>query len=267
MGARTLAFWKLVCRNCRLVTNYYRGVATVSGPSNRAVPLRIFTTENLGNQDYPNLEISKYGLPTDEKEKRYQEWLQKRLAQAPPDERLSRELKMRVGKSRPRGLKRAVDLLTSSSENKVITRTRSRRHTVPTMQIDPSELMQSPKAEDSGDTIYSAIENCIAAAIDRLELYHHQQDIRDLANNPISIPHDQYMWLSSILQFQFSKQQLVDYGAKTRLKRSQLQNCKTADTIGQILEKIWNLEKEPELPPEEALVTKSICPLATGLTP
>ena len=229
----------------------------MSGASNRAVPLRIFATENVGEQDYANFGVHKSGIVRDEKERRYQEWLQMRLSQAPPNERLSRELKIRVGKSRPRGLKRAVDSFSSPPENTLISRTRSRQDTIPILRIDPSELIRSPKAPDSEDAIYTAIENCIGAAIDRLELYHHQ-DTRDLAKNPISIPHDQYTWLSSILQFQFSRQQVIGYGTRAGLKKSHLQKCKTGDAIALILQRIWSLEKEPELPPDETLVTKSV---------
>jgi hypothetical protein len=257
MGTHTVPAFKIVSRSCLSAARRYRGIATVSGGSNRTVPLRIFATENVGDQGYTNL-----GFQTsakDEKERRYQEWLQTRIAQSPPNERLSRELKSRVGKSRPRGLKRAVDLIGSQPENGMIRRTRSRRDTIPILRIDPSELIRPPKAADSEDAIYNAIGNCIGAAVDRLELYHQQQDTRDLANTPISIPHDQYMWLSSILQFQFSKQQLIGYGTRAGLKSSLLQQSKTVDVIALLLERIWSLEKEPELPPDETLVTKSVC--------
>lgn len=257
MGAHTVPILKTICRSCLSAVRQCRDIATVSGASNKAVPLRIFTTENVGDKDYTNFGVEKSEIVRDEKERRYQEWLQTRLSQAPPNERLSRELKFRVGKSRPRGLKRAVDSFSSPPENTMISRTRSRRDTIPILRVDPSELIQSPKAPDSEDAIYTAIENCIGAAIDRLELYH-QQDTCNLAKNPISIPHNQYMWLSSILHFQFSKQQLIGYGTRAGLKKSHLQKCKTGDAIALILERIWSLEKEPELPPDETLVTKSV---------
>jgi hypothetical protein len=77
---------------------------------NRAVPLRIFATENVSDDVYGNFGVGRSELAREEKEKRYQDWLDKRVADAPSNERLSRELKSRVGKSRPRGLKKAVDL-------------------------------------------------------------------------------------------------------------------------------------------------------------
>jgi hypothetical protein len=227
---------------------------------NRAVPLRIFATENVSDDVYANFGVGRSELAREEKEKRYQEWLDKRVADAPPNERLSRELKSRVGKSRPRGLKKAVDSFYSPADTTTITRTRIRRDTslTPLIQIDPTELIQAPMAADSEDSIYDAIESCIAAAIDRLELYPQQQNTRDHATDRITIPHDQYMWLSAILQFQFSKQQLVGYGTRAGLKKSHVLKCKTSDAIALILDKIWNLQKEPELPPDEALVTKSV---------
>jgi hypothetical protein len=260
MGVPRAPVFKIICRSCLSRAYQYRGVASVGGTPTRAVPLRIFATENLSDDVYANFGVGRSELAREEKEKRYQEWLEKRVAQAPPNERLSRELKSRVGKSRPRGLKRAVDSFYSPAETAMITRTRTRRDAslTPLTQIDPAELIQAPKAADTEDAIYDAIESCIGTAIDRLELYPQQQNNRDHATDRITIPHDQYMWLSSILKFQFSKQQLVGYGTKAGLKKSHAQKCKTSDAIALILDKIWNLEKEPELPPDEALVTKSM---------
>jgi len=260
MGIPPSPSFRTICRGCLSRAGQYRGVASVSGVPNRAVPLRIFATENVSDDVYTNFGVGRSELAREEKEKRYQEWLDKRVDEAPPNERLSRELKSRVGKSRPRGLKKAVDSFYSPADTTTITRTRIRRDTslTPLIQIDPTELIQAPITADSEDSIYDAIESCIGAAIDRLELYPQQQNTRDHAPDRITIPHDQYMWLSAILQFQFSKQQLVGYGTRAGLKKSHVQKCKTSDAIALILDKIWNLEKEPELPPDEALVTKSV---------
>ena len=104
----------------------------------------------------------------------------------------------------------------------------------------------------------AAIEGCISAAIDRLELYPARNDVNPRPKDKITIPHDQYTWLSSILRFQFTKSQLVDYGQKYCLKKTHLVRENVPDIIKMILLQVWNLEKEPELPPDKTLVTKSI---------
>ena len=65
------------------------------------------------------------------------------------------------------------------------------------------------------------------------------------------------MWLCSILEFQFSKSQLVEYGCRYGLVKSQLWRLKTMDAIQYMLEKLWNFEKDPEILLGEELVTKS----------
>ena len=257
MGFSSVPKVKLICRSCLSRASQCRGVASINETQNRAVPLRIFATENVSDNVSTNFSAD---LAREDKGRRYQEWLQKRMAEAPPNERLSKELKTRVGRIRPRGLKKAVDSLFSFAGTSLRTRTRNRRDTdlTPVTQIDPNELIEVPKTADSEDAIHDVIENCIVAAIDRLELYPQHHEPRDLASNRITIPHDQYVWLSSILQFQFSKQQLIRYGAKSGLKKTHLQRSKTPDAIALILDKVWDIEKEPELPPDEALVTKSV---------
>ena len=84
------------------------------------------------------------------------------------------------------------------------------------------------------------------------------RDSTPLSSEKISIPHDQYTWIASILEFQFAKHQLVDYGRQSGLTKSHLLKAKTSDAIGMILKEVWNLEKEPELPHDETLVTKSM---------
>jgi hypothetical protein len=97
--------------------------------------------------------------------------------------------------------------------------------------------------------------------VERLELYSSQDHSTTHPKDKVTIPHDQYTWLISILQFQFAKSQLVDYGHKSGLKKTHLLKAKTLDVIKMILNEVWNLEKEPELPPDENLVTKSLQPL------
>ena len=42
------------------------------------------------------------------------------------------------------------------------------------------------------------------------------------------------------------------------MKKTHLLREKTPDAIKMILDKIWNLEKEPELPPDETLITMGL---------
>jgi len=249
----------LVCRRSFSRTGL-RGVAIDSGTGSRSAPLRIFATETASDEVLATFAVSRSELRREEKRRRDRERFAKRMAEAPPNERLSRELKNRVGNSRPRGFKRAIDSIFSPGGTTLTTRIQNRhvRHLNPSSPIDPNELLQTPQNAHSAVAILEAIGECIATAIRRLELYPQRQDSRAMPDSQIMIPHDQYMWLSSILQFQFSKQQLIRYGASAGLTKAKLRVCRTPDIIALILESVWNLTKEPEPPPNEALVTKGI---------
>lgn len=120
------------------------------------------------------------------------------------------------------------------------------------IQISAEELLQSSAFQEPEESIFEAIRNCISMAIARLELYEQQN------GDKIRVSHDQFNWLCSILEYQFSKTQLVRYGAKYDLSPSKLQNLALSKGLELILKKVWNLEKEVELPPDETLITKRI---------
>jgi hypothetical protein len=244
-----------ILRSCRPYSreSYGSGVRTFD----KSVPLRIFAV------DKGAIEASRRTAPVEsDKEKKYQQWLEKRNPLAPSDERLKREMILRGGSNdRPRGLLAAAKL---PSDNGPTSRISSRMSTasveVAKDRLAPADLLQPSEDFDTDESIVAAIDGCVSAAVERLELLHSTNRSESLESPPkekVSIPHDQFIWLCSILQFQFSKTQLADYGYKSGLTKSHLLREKTPDMIKTILEKVWNLEKEAEVPADEALVTKS----------
>ena len=245
------------CRRCLLRGYQPRSYSTGSNASTRPVPLRIFATEDSGNDGPPG--FVNVGHSTNaEKQKRYEEWLNKRLELSSSTERLSDEFRARVGRTPPTGLHEAARLRGSQRAN-ILPRMRARPDTdvAPLTHVTPADLLQNDEIVETRETITAAIEGCISAAIDRLELKTSPNDIKSRSIDRIKIPHDQYTWLSAILDFQFTKSQIVDYGVKCGLKTTQLQRANMSDAIGMILQNVWNLEKEPERLPDEALITKS----------
>jgi hypothetical protein len=222
--------------------------------------LRIFSTEADTEEDYyPREDGARRESSSAEKQKRYQEWVEKRISLAPSEERLSNEFRVRSGGHLPRGLLKVAKPPSTEPIKRTRMLSRVRKNSEPLLQnpINPSDLLRTQEPSESDESIFTAIETCISSAIDRLELYRPDGGSGSRPSEPITIPHDQYMWLCHILQFQFAKSQLVMYGHRCGIVKSHLQREKTTDVIKAILDKVWNLDKEPELPPDEALVTKS----------
>jgi len=167
---------------------------------------------------------------------------------------------MRLGRQRPVGFLEAANSIHAQAGTTMLSRmiTKPSNDLPPLNQIAPADLLQAQENVETRDTIMAAIDGCISAALERLELSAPSRDSTQRLSEKISIPHDQYTWLASILKFQFAKHQLVDYGHQSGLRKSHLLKAKTSDAIEMILKEVWNLEKEAELPPDETLVTKSI---------
>jgi hypothetical protein len=245
----------ILCRQCYLRWFQTRPLNTWTKTSGRTVPLRIFATEDDVDSPYSKIK-GENESPQDEK---HQEKLKAQLAIASSDERLSNEFRNRVGRYRPRGLLEKADAINNQTGLILRSRIRIRPEldAFSASTVTPMDLIQTQENIETKECIRAAIESCINVAIDRLELRPSQENTHSHPKNRITIPHDQYTWLCSILEYQFSKSQLVDYGYWSGLAKSHLQKAKTIDTVRMILGRIWNLDKELELPPNEALVTKS----------
>ena len=225
------------------------------------MPPRIFATEDHADNAHRQLVNSGTSeRTTAEKQKRYDEWLEKRFQMASSTERLSNEFRTRLGRQRPAGLLEAANAMYAQTGTTMLSRMIAKlNNDLPHLnQVAPADLLQAEENIETRDTILAAIDRCVSAALERLELTAPPRDSSPRSSEKISIPHDQYTWLASILEFQFAKHQLVDYGHQSGLTKSHLLKAKTSDAIGMILKEVWNLEKEPELPPDETLVTKSI---------
>ena len=180
-----------------------------------------------------------------------------------PTERLSKEFKDRLGLRKFPGFVEASEAFERQVGTRMLSRIRL-RPTLPiefSLPISSSELLYSDAEAEASDSTMDAIEACISAAVRRLELYPVSKTSDSSPQGTISIPHDQYTWLSSILRFQFSKQQLVQYGILRGLKQSHVQKARLVDCIRMILDEVWHFEKEAELPPGEPLVSKSTYPM------
>lgn len=245
-----------LCRQCYLLWFQPRSLATWTTVSNKTVPLRIFTTEDDADGAYNKSEGRKTERPQ-EKRRYSREKPKNQHDITSSDERLSSEFRNRVGRYRPRGLLEKADAVNNQTVPTLRSRMRVRPEFNSTSTVAPMDLVQTQESAETKEGIRAAIEGCINAAIDRLELRSSQETMHSHPKNKITVPHDQYMWLCSILEYQFSKSQLVDYGHWAGQEKSHLQKAKTIDAVRTILGRVWNVEKEPELPPNEPLVTKS----------
>jgi hypothetical protein len=251
-----------ICQRCLSRGHQQRSLVTSANGSARPMPLRIFATENdLDDDGYCAFDNNATGeVSKEEKQRRYGEWLERRNTLVSSNERLATDFRKRVGKYQPAGLIDALEAVKTPTGTTMLSRMRRRsdRSLAPLLQVTPGDLIQTQENVETKNTIIADIESCISAAVHRLELYPSQDHSNPHPKNKITIPYDQYTWLSSILQFQFTKYQLIDYGQKSGLKKSHLLKIKIPEIINVILDRIWNLEKEPELPPDETLVTKSM---------
>jgi len=177
-------------------------------------------------------------------------------------ERLSQDFRRRI---KTRRLHDTRDLVTRTSHAPSVVKLRGRMpvesNTLLSRKVSPLELLQKPETDESVEAINAAIEGCLRAALQRLDdpELHDSQSLHETIRR---VPHDQYLWLCSILKFQFTKAQLVNYGTACGLIKSHLIRLKTDEVIHTILKIIWKLEKEDELPSDETMVTKC-CHLKT----
>jgi hypothetical protein len=247
----------LSVRRC-LQCNFQRPRRHTSGSSNshKKVPLRIFSTgDDTADIRLTTRHTSEAAQA--KREKRYQEWVKEQLARTPSVERLRNDFSKRLGELLPRGLLEASRYTRMQTGPRLRNRVRVGSVLENPQKVTPEELLQSPEKVETKETIIEAIETCIFAAVKRLELFDSNGDVSIPTKDRKSVPHDQYLWLHNILQFQFSKVQLIDYGHSRGLIKTKLRREQTTDVINTILDRVWNLEKEPELAPEEGLVTKS----------
>lgn len=249
-----------ICRECFL-RGFHQATVSIGDAATRSksVPLRIFATE--ADSDRENQSLFRRGpdsLDPSTDHQRYQNF-----GQAPSAERLTNDLRTRVGRLRRRGpfqlTKSAPDLKTKT---KLSSRMPLESKPVSLNVASPTDLLQPPQGLET-DTILTAIDGCFSAAMERLEISPIRTNRQSPSAGKTSIPHDQYMWLCNILQFQFTKSQLVQYGKTYGLAAVRLRREPTTNVIMTILDDVWNLEKEPELPPDEDLITKSILFLST----
>lgn len=247
-----------LCRECFLRS--FRQISTVSDASttSKPVPLRIFATEVDSDGESRSLVRKAPFTPTNPPAgSRHHAASDTNPVQAPPAERLRNDLKSRVGRPRPRSVFAPTTSTTGAKGPRI---RMSSRMPVKSTRVSfnaatPDDLLQPPEGLEK-DTLLSAIDGCLSAAMERLELSPSNPQPR--SPEKTAIPHDQYMWLCSILHFQFTKSQLIEYGQKYKLSKARLTREKTETVIRMILDDIWKLEKEPELPPDEALITKSM---------
>ena len=245
-----------ICRRCALrgIQNVGRQLSTGISTPLRAMPPRIIATENDRDDAYE--QFSDPGSNQLRKSK-IQTMHSKDVAST---ERLFKDMYGRLGRRKIPGFVEAFDALENQVGTRMVSRIRLRPDSALQAQlpVSPSDLLHSETAVEVSEVATAAIETCISAAVDRLGLYPSSRTDASNLGDKTAIPHDQYMWLSSILQFQFSKQQLVQYGIQRGLHPSRLRRARIADCISIILDEAWKFEKEPELPRGESLVTKSI---------
>ena len=107
-----------------------------------------------------------------EKQKRYDEWLEKRFQLASSTERLSNEFRMRLGRQRPAGFLEAANAIYAQTGTTMLSRMIPKPNNVlsPLNQVAPADLLQEQENVETRDTIMAAIDGCISAALDRLEL-------------------------------------------------------------------------------------------------
>lgn len=248
-----------VCRKCYLCLFQQRTFAAVAKSPQRSVPLRIFETEVDPESALPNDRNKRAEESRRSKERHSRKPSPEYVEQMSSAERLSNELRYRLGRHPPKGLVEAANAVNSREGLRLSSRMPTRPAPSPTesASITATDLIQKQEDRESEETIFAAIERCIATAIERLELYAAEEPICSLQKGRITVPYDQFSWLSTILQFQFTKTQLVNYGQRSGLSKTRLHQAKMSDAIDIILDKVWNLEKGPELPSDEALVTKS----------
>jgi hypothetical protein len=253
-----------ILRSCRPYFFRESSGSAVTTPT-KSVPLRIFAV------DQEAIEASRPTAAIEaEKEKRYQEWLEKQGPQAPSDERLNDEFKKRAGSHKRKGLlARAIFPSTNGRKSTLmLPRMTPASVAVSNDRVAPADLLQPSENLDTDESIFGAIDGCISVAVERLELFHSTNRSESPESPPkakVSIPHDQFIWLCNILEFQFTKSQLVHYGYRCGLTKTHLSREKTLDGIKMILEQVWNIEKEAELPVDETLVTKSIYPVPRSM--
>jgi hypothetical protein len=247
-----------ICWRCCNRSLQQPNFSTSVNTSPKPLPLRIFSTEDVEEDYYSRKDGVRGDSSKAERQERYKEWIGKRVSLVPSDERLSEEFRARSGGHQPRGLLDVAKRLITDrpTRTQMLSRMRTVKGSVSRNAINPVDLLRPPEPSHTDDTILTDIGTCISAAIDRLQLYKPNEISSPTGR--ILIPHDQYLWLCHILQFQFAKHQLIMYGYRHSLVKSHLQRQNTTDVIRKILETVWNLEKEPPLPPDEALVTKSM---------
>jgi hypothetical protein len=246
-----------LCRECLLRS--FRQITTASDAPTapKPVPLRIFATEADSNAGGRSSGLAAEFAPSDvSAATRHHRTPDTVPARAPPAERLNSDFKSRVGPPRRRS---AFQSPNSKRDPEPRVRISSR---VPAYLPEvsnpatPTDLLQPPEGLET-DTLLTAIDGCLSAAMVRLELSSSDTNSQPRSPGKTCIPYDQYMWLCNILRFQFNKPQLVQYGQKYGLGKNRLMREKTEVVIRTILDNLWNLEMEPELPPDEALITKS----------
>jgi hypothetical protein len=247
-----------LCRQCYLRWFQRRSLATWTTTSSKTVPLRIFATEDHTDGPFCKTPERKSERFQTEERKNNHEKL-KRQFSISSDERLSSEFRNRVGIYRPRGLLEKADAINTQRGPTLRSRIRVRPEfeSSSASTVTPMDLIQTQENAETRESIRAAIERCINVAIDRLELRPSQENTGSRPKNKITVPHDQYMWLCSILEYQFSKSQIIDYGHWSGLAKSHLRKAKAIDAVRMILGRVWNLETEPESVPNEDFVTKS----------
>jgi hypothetical protein len=242
------------CRRCalRALESPRRQLSVSTSSPLRSIPPRIIATENDSKDGYPRSD-------SPDVYQHQQHHTKEPSSSMSSTERLYVDMKGRLGPRKSPGFVEAYEVHTSQVSTKMLSRIRLHPRPALSAQlpVSPSDLLHSDTVIEVNETSTSAIESCISAAMHRLELHQSDHSTSSKTNEKTAIPHDQYMWLSSILEFQFSKQQLVLYGTQRGLGQSRLQRTKLTDCIAIILDEVWNFEKEPELPPGESLVTKS----------
>lgn len=247
-----------LCRECLRRSLHQLSTAGDASAASKPVPLRIFATEaDSDGENRSFIRTAEFGLSPNSPDRQDQAWPNKFSAQAPPAERLSNDLKNRAGRPRPRS---AFELTKSPTSPKAPIRMSSRMpvksNPISFNAASPTDLLQPPEGLEK-ETILAAIDACLSAAMDRLDLSTADTNPQPSSPGKRSVPHDQYMWICNILQFQFSKNQLTEYAQTNGVAKVRLTRECTATVIRIILNDIWNLEKEPEPPPDEALITKS----------
>ena len=220
----------------------------------KRLPPRIFTTATNPDQILGHSADSKEG--TGNLRTSTSSGLSNSHNQLTSAERLSQEFHRRVRGQRVRDSKRLDDRL---SERSNVIKLRSGQPDCPEAvlgrRVSPDDLLQRSDISESEETITLAIESCVRTALHRLAVPGVQGAVVHPGDSQL-LAHDQYLWLCTILKYQFTKHQLVLYGAKCGLVKSQLARLRTDDAIRLILDKVWNLKKEDEIPSDGTMVTK-----------